>query len=209
MSCSQGEYAGPLPKPGAPRCTANNRSARSRWHGGWSACCPGPEFVGVAYRPDVGDPVASDLERVHRHGDAVQLGDQAGLAVDRALQDRQARCSAGDLDVGAGDLLAAFDGLEVCGGQAATVIADSGGLADAVTLRPIEGAERIARYVLAAANRAPGLTILERTVNGQPGLIAQQDGVTVTVAAFDIAGDRIKHIWAIRNPDKLRLWTTG
>ena len=92
---------------------------------------------------------------------------------------------------------------------AATVIADSGGLADAVTLRPIEGAERIARYVLAAANRAPGLTILERTVNGQPGLIAQQDGVTVTVAAFDIAGDRIKHIWAIRNPDKLRLWTTG
>jgi RNA polymerase sigma-70 factor (ECF subfamily) len=92
---------------------------------------------------------------------------------------------------------------------AATVIADSGGLADAVTLRPIEGAERIARYVLAAANRAPGLTILERTVNGQPGLIAQQDGVTVTVAAFAFAGDRIKHIWAIRNPDKLRLWTTG
>ena len=92
---------------------------------------------------------------------------------------------------------------------AATVIADSGGLADAVTLRPIEGAERIARYVLAAANRAPGLTILERTVNGQPGLIAQQDGVTVTVAAFDIAGDRIKHIWAMRNPEKLRPWTTG
>jgi hypothetical protein len=63
--------------------------------------------------------------------------------------------------------------------------------------------------VLAAANRAPGLTILERTVNGQPGLIAQQDGITVTVAAFDIAGDRITHIWAMRNPDKLRLWTTG
>jgi hypothetical protein len=27
--------------------------------------------------------------------------------------------------------------------------------------------------------------------------------------AFDVAGDRIKHIWAIRNPDKLRPWTTG
>jgi hypothetical protein len=24
-----------------------------------------------------------------------------------------------------------------------------------------------------------------------------------------VAGDRIKHIWAIRNPDKLRPWTTG
>ena len=51
------------------------------------------------------------------------------------------------------------------------------------------------------------LTILERTVNGQPGLIAQQDGVTVTVFAFAITGDRITHIWAIRNPDKLRPWT--
>jgi len=45
---------------------------------------------GVEYDPDVLDPVACDVERVHRHGDAVALGDQAGLAVDRALQDRQA-----------------------------------------------------------------------------------------------------------------------
>jgi RNA polymerase sigma-70 factor (ECF subfamily) len=29
------------------------------------------------------------------------------------------------------------------------------------------------------------------------------------VFAFDVAGDRIKHIWVIRNPDKLRPWTTG
>jgi hypothetical protein len=37
--------------------------------------------------------------------------------------------------------------------------------------------------------------------------VAQQDGVTVTVFAFDIAGDRIQRIWAVRNPDKLRPWT--
>jgi len=24
--------------------------------------------------------------------------------------------------------------------------------------------------------------------------------------AFDVDGDRIKHIWSIRNPDKLRPW---
>ena len=52
------------------------------------------------------------------------------------------------------------------------------------------------------------MAILERTVNGQPGLIAQHDGVTVTVFAFHLAGDRIKRIWAVRNPDKLRPWTT-
>ena len=45
---------------------------------------------------------------------------------------------------------------------------------------------------------AGNVTILERTVNGQPGLVAQQDGgVTLTVFAFDLAGDRIKHVWAV------------
>jgi len=29
------------------------------------------------------------------------------------------------------------------------------------------------------------------------------------VMAFGIAGDRIKHIWAVRNPDKLRPWTAS
>ncbi len=89
----------------------------------------------------------------------------------------------------------------------ATGIADGGGLASAA-LRPIEGGEQIARYVADLAGRAPSLTILERTVNGQPGLVAQQDGVTVTVFAFAVAAGRITDIWAVRNPDKLRPWTT-
>jgi RNA polymerase sigma factor (sigma-70 family) len=88
----------------------------------------------------------------------------------------------------------------------ATVIADGGGLVSAA-LRPIEGGEQVARYLVDIAGRAPSLTLLERTVNGQPGLVAQQDGVTVTVFAFDVAGDQITHIWAVRNPGKLRPWT--
>jgi RNA polymerase sigma factor (sigma-70 family) len=90
----------------------------------------------------------------------------------------------------------------------ATAIADSGGLAKA-HLRPIEGSEQIARAYVDIAGMAPNLTILERTVNGRPGLVAQLDGATVTVYAFDVVGDRIKHIWAVRNPEKLRTWTTG
>jgi RNA polymerase sigma-70 factor (ECF subfamily) len=91
----------------------------------------------------------------------------------------------------------------------ATVIADGGGLVSA-TPRAIEGAEQIARYLVDLAVRAPSnVTFLERTVNGQPGLVAQQDGVTVTVYAFDVAGGRIKRLWAIRNPEKLRPWTAG
>jgi RNA polymerase sigma-70 factor (ECF subfamily) len=88
----------------------------------------------------------------------------------------------------------------------AIVTADGGGRA-AAALEPIVGSEQIARYVAGLADRVLGLTLLERTVNGQPGLIAQQDGVTVTVFAFETTADRITRIWAVRNPDKLHSWT--
>ncbi|MEV0351439.1 RNA polymerase sigma factor SigJ [Nonomuraea sp. NPDC050680] len=90
----------------------------------------------------------------------------------------------------------------------ATAIIDGGGLVSAGR-HPIEGSEQIARYILALAGRAPDLTILERTVNGQPGLVAQQNAVTVTVTAFDVEDGRIKRIWAVRNPEKLRPWTAA
>jgi RNA polymerase sigma-70 factor (ECF subfamily) len=88
----------------------------------------------------------------------------------------------------------------------ATVIGDGGGLVSA-ELRPVEGSERIARTLVDIAGRAPGMTILERVVNGQPGLVVQHDGVIVTVMAIDVAGDRIRNIWSVRNPEKLRPWT--
>jgi RNA polymerase sigma factor (sigma-70 family) len=92
--------------------------------------------------------------------------------------------------------------------QGVTMVGDGGGLVTAA-LHPIEGGEQVARYAIGLSPGLAGVTFLERTVNGQPGLVAQQDGVTVTVFAFDIADDKIRHIWAIRNPDKLRPWTTG
>jgi RNA polymerase sigma factor (sigma-70 family) len=118
---------------------------------------------------------------------------QAGL-----VRDFKQAWEAGDIDA----LIGLLD-------PAATATADGGGQVSAA-LRPVEGGEQVARYLAGIAARAPGsMTFLERTVNGQPGLVAQQDGVTVTVFAFGIAGDRITHIWAVRNPGKLRPWTTG
>jgi RNA polymerase sigma-70 factor (ECF subfamily) len=91
----------------------------------------------------------------------------------------------------------------------ATATADGGGRA-LTFLRPIEGGEQIARAWVELANRARStMTLHERTVNGEPGLVAAEAGVTVTVFAFDVAGDRIKRIWVIRNPEKLRSWTTS
>jgi len=37
---------------------------------------------------------------------------------------------------------------------------------------------------------------------------SRRDGITVTVFSFGLEGDRVKHIWSMRNPEKLRPWTT-
>jgi RNA polymerase sigma-70 factor (ECF subfamily) len=89
----------------------------------------------------------------------------------------------------------------------ATAVADGGGRA--VTFPdPIDGAEQIAQAWMEIARRRTGaMTLTERTVNGQPGLVAEQDGVTVTVFAFEVSGGRIRRIWVVRNPEKLRRWT--
>jgi len=90
----------------------------------------------------------------------------------------------------------------------ATATGDGGGLARA-ELRPVEGAEQVARFFAERAGAIPRAAIMECTVNGQPGLVVQTGGVTVSVLAFEIAGDRIRHVWAVLNPRKLRPWTTG
>ncbi|MEV4497496.1 RNA polymerase sigma factor SigJ [Micromonospora arborensis] len=88
----------------------------------------------------------------------------------------------------------------------ATATADGGGLA-VTHLHPIVGGEQIARaYAEIARVAGDRTTFLECMVNGLPGLLAQQDGTIATVFAFEIAHDRIRHIWAVRNPEKLRPW---
>jgi hypothetical protein len=89
---------------------------------GLSARRPAAELLRVAYYPDVLDPVACEAEREHRDGGAVLLGCQARLAVDRAFQEGHvAGRTVGDFDPGAGDLLAAFDGVQERNGKAAAV----------------------------------------------------------------------------------------
>ncbi|GAA4305552.1 RNA polymerase sigma factor SigJ [Streptomyces venetus] len=100
-----------------------------------------------------------------------------------------------------------IDGLVGLLAPDATATGDGGGLVPAA-LHPVEGAEPIARFLADRARALPGVTLLEREVNGRPGLVAELDGVTVSVLAFDIAGDRIQRIWAVLNPDKLRPWRT-
>ncbi|GLZ81752.1 RNA polymerase sigma factor [Actinorhabdospora filicis] len=87
----------------------------------------------------------------------------------------------------------------------AVAVADGGGLVNSV-MDPVEGAAKVARYAVGILDLIPTMRFHERTVNGRPGLVAEHDGEPFTVIAFDIDGDRIRRMWAVRNPEKLRAW---
>ncbi|EME61708.1 RNA polymerase sigma factor SigJ [Amycolatopsis decaplanina] len=82
---------------------------------------------------------------------------------------------------------------------------DGGGLVKAA-LHPFEGREEVASYLMSVAHLTSGLELLERDVNGRPGLVLRQAELTVAVFAFHVAEDRIQRIWGMRNPEKLRPW---
>ncbi|MEF9884503.1 RNA polymerase sigma factor SigJ [Streptomyces sp. P9-A4] len=153
---------------------------------------PFPEVAGIVGRtPAACRQLASSGRRRVRaaHAPAVPAAGQAGL-----VRHFKEAWEAGDIKAVVGLL-----------DPDATMVSDGGGLVGTV-LRPVVGSRSIAEYLVFIAAKAPGLTLLERTVNGRPGLVAQHSGVTVTVAAFDLSGDRVGRIWAVRNPEKLQAW---
>ena len=87
----------------------------------------------------------------------------------------------------------------------ARLVADGGGKVQAA-LNVIEGSNRIARFIIGVGPRglSDGTTLRLGPVNGLPGLIAYSlDGYVQTVA-FEIEDNRIRTIYSVRNPDKLK-----
>lgn len=84
-------------------------------------------------------------------------------------------------------------------------VGDGGGNAMASPV-PVRGRDQVAAFLVRLAGLTGRLDLRERTVNGQLGLVAMSGEDVLSVYAFDIDDDRIRRIWAIRNPDKLRPW---
>jgi RNA polymerase sigma-70 factor (ECF subfamily) len=79
-------------------------------------------------------------------------------------------------------------------------VADGGGLV-AAARRPIEGAERVAR-VLIAASRAADLEVMPVWLNGSPGVRVDIGG-DVAAVSLSVENGRITRIYVIANPHKL------
>jgi RNA polymerase sigma-70 factor, ECF subfamily len=81
---------------------------------------------------------------------------------------------------------------------------DGGGQVKA-GLRPVYGAERIARFFVAIAQKAPpGWRTFPVRVNGDPGLRTDDAGTPTGVTAFDLGEGSIVGVRIVLNPDKLR-----
>jgi RNA polymerase sigma-70 factor, ECF subfamily len=81
---------------------------------------------------------------------------------------------------------------------------DGGGKVSAA-LQPLDGAERIARFLLAIARKAPAeLRSRPVRVNGDPGMRTDAPSGPAGVLALELAEEEIVGIRIVVNPDKLR-----
>jgi RNA polymerase sigma-70 factor (ECF subfamily) len=80
---------------------------------------------------------------------------------------------------------------------------DGGGRVAGVARRPVSGADKVARLLLAVAARHDG-TATVRPVNGSPGLVFESAGSVVGVMGFTVAAGLITEIDFVVNPGKLR-----
>jgi RNA polymerase sigma-70 factor (ECF subfamily) len=91
----------------------------------------------------------------------------------------------------------------------ARLVADGGGKAQAA-LNVLEGAHRVAAFLAGAVKKGwtDDFRVELGTINGLPGAIISDAHGVVQTTAVEVDGDRIKAIYVVRNPDKLKHLTS-
>ena len=85
-----------------------------------------------------------------------------------------------------------------------TFWSDGGGQV-AAALKPVQGAMKVARFLLAIRSKWLSTAVADVIkVNGQPGIITFVDGTIHSVATFEIGDGAIRSIYMVRNPEKLK-----
>jgi RNA polymerase sigma-70 factor (ECF subfamily) len=148
-----------------------------------------------------------------------QLAARARARV-RALRPRGATSPTGsaDIDPKHAKLMSAFAAATRSGdlnaltqllASDARVVTDGGGKVRSA-LKAIEGADRVAEFLVEVTRKRPDawwrddFTTRFAIINGLPGVIVDAPEAVMQTTAFEIEGDRVRALYVVRNPDKLR-----
>ena len=85
------------------------------------------------------------------------------------------------------------------------VVTDGGGKV-AAALNVLDGADRVAHFLVGAARKGwrEEFTLRFAAVNGLPAVIVDGPDGPVQTSAFEIEGEMVRALYVVRNPDKLR-----
>lgn len=84
------------------------------------------------------------------------------------------------------------------------IYSDGGGKVSAAP-HPIVGDAKVARFLIGVSKiRVAGKALRFACINSAPGLLIYVEGSLVQTVAFDIVEGRVRALYIVRNPDKLR-----
>lgn len=82
---------------------------------------------------------------------------------------------------------------------------DGGGIVSAA-LRPVRGADHVARFLLGIARKQPDARYEAAPTGDGIALVARVAAEAIAVLSFATDGERITDVWVMRNPAKLGQW---
>ena len=154
---------------------------------------PAAEVAAILGRSEAA--VRQTAHRAREHVQARQPRFDTDRATQRLATERfLAACAGGDVEA----LLAAL-------APDVVLVTDGGGRAKAAR-RPIVGAEKVARFLLATTAQGlaiPGLHVEVAEVNGAPGVVAWVQGAPYMTVSLVLVDGLVEQVLVVRNPDKL------
>ncbi|MGK5115167.1 MULTISPECIES: RNA polymerase sigma factor SigJ [unclassified Geodermatophilus] len=155
---------------------------------------PAAEVAAVLGRSEAA--VRQTAHRAREHVQARQPRFDADRSAQREVTERfLAACAGGDVDA----LLAAL-------APDVVLVTDGGGKAKAA-LRPIAGAEKVLRFLLATTTQGQAIEGLRAEVvdvNGQPAVVAWVGDEPYVTMSLVLVDGLVQQVLVVRNPDKLR-----
>lgn len=83
------------------------------------------------------------------------------------------------------------------------VLLSDGGGKKAAALRPVRGADKVARFLLGVRPQDGDFAVEWRTVNGAPAVLISLHGELDSVVTAQVHDGRVSELFLVRNPDKL------